>query len=92
MKEKKAKVLVGTVVSDAMDKSRVVLVKRKIRHPFYTKVINKSTKLMIHDEKNESKKGDLVEITYYKPISKKKSFRLVNILQKAASTGNDGIV
>jgi small subunit ribosomal protein S17 len=86
MQEKKVKVLVGTVVSDGMDKSRVVLVKRKIRHPFYTKVINKSTKLMVHDEKNESKKGDLVEVAYFRPISKKKSFRLVSILQKAAST------
>lgn len=84
MSEKKKKVYVGKVVSDKMDKSRVVLVSRRVTHPLYNKVITRSTKFMVHDEKNETKIGDVVNITYDKPMSKNKCWRLVSIVEKAA--------
>ena len=67
-----------------MDISRVVLVSRRVTHPLYNKVITRSTKFMVHDEKNETKIGDVVNITYDKPMSKNKCWRLVSIVEKAA--------
>jgi len=75
----------GRVVSDKMDKSITVLVERKEPHPIYRKYVPKSTKIAAHDDKNESKQGDIVTIEECKPISKNKSWRLVNIVKK--STG-----
>ena len=82
MKEqnKKIKTLTGTVISDKMDKTAVVLFERKVKHPKYGKYVKKSTKYKIHDEKNECKTGDVVTIAEVRPISKDKSWKLIGIL------------
>ncbi len=77
------KVRVGTVVSDKMDKSIVVRVDRTMKHPLYLKTIRTFSKLYAHDEKNEAKVGDLVQVMETKPLSKTKRWRLVEILEKA---------
>ncbi len=79
----KRKVLVGKVVSDKMDKTVVVAVERLMRHPLYKKVLKKTTKFKAHDEKNECRVGDKVEIMETRPLSKEKRWRVVNILEKA---------
>lgn len=81
--DKIKRTLTGKVISDKMDKSAVVLVERKIKHPIYGKYITKSTKLHIHDPKNECNSGDIVAISETKPISKTKSWELVEVLNKA---------
>ena len=77
---KKIKTLTGTVISDKMDKTAVVLFERKVKHPKYGKYVKKSTKYKIHDEKNECKNGDVVTIAEVRPISKDKSWKLIDIL------------
>ena len=77
---KKIKTLTGTVVSDKMNKTAVVLFERKVKHPKYGKYIKKSTKHKIHDEDNKCKIGDVVTITEVRPISKDKSWKLVEVL------------
>ena len=77
---KKIKTLTGTVVSDKMNKTAVVLLERKVKHPKYGKYIKKSTKYKIHDNENKCKIGDIVTITEVRPISKEKSWELVDIL------------
>ena len=77
---KKIKTLTGTVISDKMDKTAVVLFERKVKHPKYGKYVKKSTKYKIHDEKNECKTGDVVTIAEVRPISKDKSWKLVEVL------------
>ena len=72
----KLKLQSGVVVSDNMDKSIVVKVERKVKHPIYKKTIKRSKKFVTHDEKNECKIGDLVEIAECRPLSKHKRFRL----------------
>jgi small subunit ribosomal protein S17 len=74
---------IGVVVSNKMEKSIVIAVKRKVKHPIYGKFVNKTTKLMAHDEKNESKIGDLVKIMETRPLSKNKCWRLVEIIERA---------
>jgi small subunit ribosomal protein S17 len=73
----------GVVVSNKMDKSIVIAVKRKVKHPMYGKFVNKTTKLMAHDEKNECNIGDLVKIMETRPLSKNKCWRLVEIIERA---------
>jgi small subunit ribosomal protein S17 len=73
----------GTVVSKSGDKSVVVQIDYTMKHPYYGKYIRRRTKLAVHDPANQSGVGDVVEITPCRPISKRKSWRLVNILQKA---------
>jgi len=73
----------GVVVSNKMNKSIVVAVERKVKHPIYGKFIKKTTTFMAHDEKNESGVGDLVLITETRPLSKNKCWRLKEILEKA---------
>lgn len=73
----------GKVISDKMNKTRVVLVERKITHPKYGKVMNRSKHYKIHDEKNETKLGDEVKIVECKPLSKEKKWRLAEIIKKA---------
>ncbi|MBR4198044.1 MAG: 30S ribosomal protein S17 [Bacteroidales bacterium] len=73
----------GTVVSNKMDKSIVVLVERKVKHPKYGKFVKKSTKFMAHDEKNECNIGDFVRIMETRPLSKNKCWRLVEIIERA---------
>ena len=77
------KVLTATVVSDKMDKTRVVLVERRAAHPLYKKVVKHTSKCYIHDENNESKTGDVVEIMETRPLSKLKRWRLVRIIKAA---------
>ncbi|ABJ90786.1 30S ribosomal protein S17 [Buchnera aphidicola] len=82
MNEKK-NLLNGYIVSNKMNKSAVVIVERKIKHSIYKKFIKKRTKLCIHDEKNICNIGDIVTIRECRPISKTKSWILVNILEKS---------
>ena len=74
---------VGVVVSNKMDKSVVVMVERKVKHPMYGKFVKKSTKFMAHDEKNECNIGDTVRIMETRPLSKNKCWRIVEIVEKA---------
>ncbi len=77
------KVRIGKVVSDKMDKSITITVDRKVKHPLYGKFVQKTTKLMAHDEKNECGIGDTVKIMETRPLSKNKRWRLVEIIEKA---------
>ena len=74
---------IGVVVSNKMDKSIVVKVERKVKHPLYGKFVKKSTKFMAHDENNECNIGDMVRIMETSPLSKNKCWRLVEIVEKA---------
>lgn len=73
----------GRVVSNRMDKSITVAVDRQIKHPIYGKFITKTTKYMAHDEKNDANIGDTVLIMSIRPLSKRKTWRLVDILERA---------
>lgn len=77
------KVLTGEVVSDKMDKTRVVKVERLVRHGLYSKTLKRATKFHAHDEGNESKVGDKVEIMSTRPISKTTKWRISKIVEKA---------
>lgn len=74
---------VGVVVSTKMQKTIVVVVERRTKHPIYGKFIKKSTRFMAHDEKNECNEGDTVRIMETRPLSKKKRWRLVEIIERA---------
>jgi small subunit ribosomal protein S17 len=73
---------VGVVVSNKMEKSIVVAVKRKVKHPIYGKFVNKTTKLHAHDEDNTCNIGDTVRVMETRPLSKTKSWRLVEIIER----------
>lgn len=73
----------GRVVSNKMDKTITVAVDRKVKHAIYGKYITKTTKYMAHDEGNEANEGDLVQIMSTRPLSKRKSWRLVEIIERA---------
>lgn len=81
--EKNQRILTGRVVSNKMDKTIVVMVERRVKHPVYGKFVRKSTKLSAHDENNECIEGDLVSVSECRPISKSKAYRLVEVLEKA---------
>ena len=74
---------VGVVVSNKMDKSITVLVQRRLRHPIYGKFVKKSKKFMAHDENNDCNPGDMVRIEETRPLSKRKRFTLVEIVERA---------
>jgi small subunit ribosomal protein S17 len=74
---------VGRVVSDKMNKTVTVLVERRVKHPLYGKIVMQSRKLHAHDEKNECRTGDLVEIAATRKLSKTKAWRVSNILERA---------
>lgn len=74
---------VGVVVSDKMDKSVVVAVEVREKHPIYGKFVKKTKKFHVHDEKNEAHQGDTVRIMETRPLSKTKCWRLVNIVERA---------
>ncbi len=74
---------IGVVVSTKMDKSITVVIKRKVKHPIYGKFINKSKKLMAHDEENTCNVGDTVRISETRPLSKNKTWRLIEIIERA---------
>jgi small subunit ribosomal protein S17 len=77
------KTVVGIVSSNKMDKSISVVVERRLKHPIYGKFVKKSRKFMAHDEKNECQEGDKVRIMETRPMSARKRWRLVEILEKA---------
>ena len=77
------KTRIGLVVSNKMDKSIVVAVERKVKHPIYGKFVNKTTKFKAHDENNTCGIGDKVLIMETRPLSKTKNWRLVEILERA---------
>lgn len=79
--ENKRKVRIGEVVSDKMAKTIVVRVTRTTTHPVYKKVITKSKKFKVHDEKNEAKTGDKVRIEETRPLSKEKRWRLLEVIK-----------
>lgn len=73
----------GRVISDKMDKSIVVAIERRVKHPLYGKFIKRTTKLHVHDENNESRVGDIIEIKECRPLSKTKSWILIRVVEKA---------
>jgi len=77
------KIRIGEVVSDKMDKTIVVAIKTKVRHPLYGKMVNRTRKFKAHDENNECGIGDTVKIMETRPLSKDKRWRLVEIVEKA---------
>jgi small subunit ribosomal protein S17 len=77
------RVLTGQVVSDAMEKTITVVIDRRVKHPLYGKFMRRSTKVHAHDETNECRKGDLVRVEQCRPISKTKSWRLVEVVERA---------
>ena len=80
---KEAKTLTGQVISNKMHKGITVLVERVVEHPLYKKYVRRSTKLLAHDESNECKEGDIVTIEECRPISKRKSWRLKEVVERA---------
>lgn len=79
----KKRTLTGVVVSDKMDKTITVKVERQVQHPLYGKYIKRSTKVHAHDETNECKIGDTVTVAESRPLSKTKSWQLVEVVEKA---------
>ena len=77
------KVRIGKVVSDKMDKTIVVAVVDNVKHPLYSKIVKRTYKLKAHDENNECKIGDRVQVMETRPLSKDKRWRLVEIIEKA---------
>ena len=77
------KTRVGKVVSDKMDKTIVVAIADNVKHPLYKKIIKRTVKLKAHDEKNECRIGDRVEVMETRPLSKDKRWRVTNIIEKA---------
>lgn len=80
-----ARTRMGVVESDARQKTRTVTVPFQLRHPKYGKFLRRQTVLQVHDEANESKRGDAVEIAETRPISRSKCWRLVRVVKKAAT-------
>lgn len=78
-----ARVVTGKVISNKMDKSATVMIERKVKHPVYGKYIRRSTKLHIHDAENSCQEGDTVVIEQCRPISKTKSWRLVEVVGRS---------
>jgi small subunit ribosomal protein S17 len=81
--EKSKRTLIGRVVSDKMDKTVTVLVERRVKHPMYDKIIVRSKKYHAHNDDNQAKAGDLVEIQEVRPVSKTKSWAVIKLLEKA---------
>ncbi len=77
------KTRVGIVVSDKMDKTVVIAINDNVRHPLYKKIVKRTVKLKAHDEMNECRVGDRVEVTETRPLSKDKRWRVSNIIEKA---------
>ncbi|MFT5419425.1 MAG: small subunit ribosomal protein S17 [Candidatus Endobugula sp.] len=82
--KKEARTVSGKVVSDKMDKTITVLIERRVKHPIYGKYMSKSSKLKAHDEENTCNIGDVVTIAESRPLSKTKTWALVNIEERAS--------
>ena len=74
---------IGIVLSDKMNKSITVAIQRQVKHPIYGKFLKQTTKLMAHDENNDAHEGDTVRIMETRPLSKKKRWRLVEVVERA---------
>lgn len=83
-KVSRGRILQGVVVSTKMDKTVVVLIKRRVTHPLYKKVITRTSKVHVHDAENQCNEGDQVLIQESRPISKTKSWTLLNIIEQAS--------
>lgn len=83
MERNSRKSRIGRVVSDKMDKTIVVAIDTRVRHPLYGKIVNRTLKLKAHDENNECNIGDIVEVMETRPLSKDKRYRLIKIVEKA---------
>ncbi|OGT82478.1 MAG: 30S ribosomal protein S17 [Gammaproteobacteria bacterium RIFCSPLOWO2_02_FULL_52_10] len=81
--QKSIKTLTGSVVSNKMNKTIAVLVQRTVKHPLYEKYLRRSSKILAHDENNECNEGDIVTITSCRPLSKKKAWKLLRVVEKA---------
>ncbi|HXF06973.1 MAG TPA: 30S ribosomal protein S17 [Candidatus Acidoferrales bacterium] len=79
---KLSRTLVGRVVSDKMDKTITVAIERRIKHPLYGKYVTRTSKLHAHDEENVCQEGDLVRVAESRPISKSKTWRLVEVVER----------
>jgi small subunit ribosomal protein S17 len=77
----KVRTVTGRVVSNKMDKTVSVLVERLVKHPVYGKYVKRSTKFLVHDENNQCQEGDIVSIASCRPISKNKTFKLVEVIE-----------
>ena len=82
MSKPNKKTIIGTVVSDKMDKTVTIEIETRKRHPIYKKFVKKHTKIKAHDEKNEAAMGDLVKVIETRPISKEKTWRIAEILER----------
>ncbi len=82
--KKVKRTITGRVVSDKMDKTVSVAVERLIKHPVYGKYIRRTTKVLAHDASNECKEGDRVSISECRPVSKNKSWAVVDVIERAA--------
>ena len=80
----KVRTITGRVVSNKMDKTITVLVERVVKHPVYGKYVKRSTKMMAHDENNVCQEGDVVSIASCRPMSRHKTFKLVEVLESAS--------
>ena len=85
------KVYQGLVVSDKMDKTVVVTVENRVRHPLYGRTMRRTTRFKAHDETNDARVGDTVEITECRPISKDKRFRVSRVVQRAREHEASGV-
>ncbi len=83
MERNSRKTRIGKVVSNKMDKTIVVAIDTRVKHPLYGKIVNRTLKLKAHDENNECNIGDIVEVMETRPLSKDKRYRLVSIVEKA---------
>jgi small subunit ribosomal protein S17 len=81
--EKATRTLTGRVVSNKMDKTITVAVERLVKHPSYSKYVRRTTKLLAHDENNECNEGDTVDIAPCRPLSRRKSWTLVRVVERA---------
>jgi small subunit ribosomal protein S17 len=81
--ERGRRTVTGQVVSDKMDKTVSVSIERLIKHPVYGKYIRRTTKVLAHDESNECKEGDRVTISECRPMSKRKAWQVVNVVERA---------
>jgi small subunit ribosomal protein S17 len=81
--DKSARTVTGRVVSNKMDKSITVLIERKVAHPIYGKFVKRSTKIHAHDENNECQEGDTVTVAECRPLSKTKTWNLVEVVERA---------
>jgi len=86
-KKKNLKIVQGKIISDKMNKTRVVLIEKNVLHPLYKKVIKRSRKIKMHDENNETKVGDIVQAIETRPLSKEKRHTLYKIISRGE--GND---